>query len=88
MVANFFQNLGDYGSAITFLVMSGCTTDALVMAQQSNKMDVYASVVGESASDDDYVNIASHFEKKGDWFEAGKFALKANDYTKVRLTTE
>ena len=33
MVARFFMNLGDFASAIQFLVLSKCSRDAFQMAQ-------------------------------------------------------
>ncbi len=83
-MAAFFQNLGDFTSAIKFLVISGCTADALALAVSHNKMEIYGEVVGDSASDTDFATMAAHFEKKGDNYEAGRYYMKANDYVKVR----
>jgi hypothetical protein len=83
MVGGFFQQLGDYGSALQFLILSGCTQDALSLAQTHNKMDVYADVIGDSASEADFAVIAHYFEGKHDRMQAGKYYLKANDYNKV-----
>ena len=41
-------------------------------------------VVGSDASPEDYLRIASHFQKTGDHLQAGQFFLKAKDYAKVR----
>ena len=46
-------------------------------------MDIYSLVVGDAASDTDFANMAVYFEKKGDFFQAGRNYLKAGDYTKV-----
>ena len=38
VVAKFFQNLGDYASAIQFLVVSKCNDEAFQLAEQHNHM--------------------------------------------------
>lgn len=43
----FFLQLGDYGSAIQFLVLSKCNNEAFSLAQQHNKMEIYADVISE-----------------------------------------
>lgn len=43
----FFLQLGDYGSAIQFLVMSKCNNEAFTLAQQHNKMEIYADIIGK-----------------------------------------
>uniref|UniRef100_A0A8C2YFK5 WD repeat-containing protein 19 n=1 Tax=Coturnix japonica TaxID=93934 RepID=A0A8C2YFK5_COTJA len=50
MVARFFLQLGDYGSAIQFLVMSKCNNEAFTLAQQHNKMEIYADIISEYSS--------------------------------------
>ncbi|KAL6032112.1 hypothetical protein STEG23_011067, partial [Scotinomys teguina] len=45
MVARFFLQLGDYGSAIQFLVLSKCNNEAFTLAQQHNKMEIYADII-------------------------------------------
>ncbi|EGW09992.1 WD repeat-containing protein 19, partial [Cricetulus griseus] len=47
MVARFFLQLGDYGSAIQFLVLSKCNNEAFTLAQQHNKMEIYADIIGK-----------------------------------------
>lgn len=39
--------MGDYGSAIQFLVMSKCNNEAFTLAQQHNKMEIYADIIGK-----------------------------------------
>lgn len=43
----FFLQLGDYGSAIQFLVLSKCNNEAFTLAQQHNKMEIYADIIGK-----------------------------------------
>lgn len=47
VACRFFLRLGDYGSAIQFLVMSHCSDEAFQLAQQHGQMEVYADIVGE-----------------------------------------
>ncbi|NXN95131.1 WDR19 protein, partial [Rhinopomastus cyanomelas] len=81
MVARFFLQLGDYGSAIQFLVMSKCNNEAFALAQQHDKMEIYADIISaESSSSDDYQSIALHFEGEKKHFQAGKFFLLCGQY--------
>ena len=47
MVARFFIKLGDFSSAIQFLVISHCVDEAFQLAQQHAKMDLFADIVGD-----------------------------------------
>ncbi|NXM86552.1 WDR19 protein, partial [Oenanthe oenanthe] len=81
MVARFFLQLGDYGSAIQFLVMSKCNNEAFTLAQQHNKMEIYADIISsESTTNEDYQSIALYFEAEKKHFQAGKFFLLCGQY--------
>ncbi|NWU98866.1 WDR19 protein, partial [Upupa epops] len=81
MVSRFFLQLGDYGSAIQFLVMSKCNNEAFTLAQQHNKMEIYADIISsESTSNEDYQSIALYFEGEKKHFQAGKFFLLCGQY--------
>ncbi|OXB83779.1 UNVERIFIED_CONTAM: hypothetical protein H355_002991, partial [Colinus virginianus] len=81
MVARFFLQLGDYGSAIQFLVMSKCNNEAFTLAQQHNKMEIYADIISsESTSNEDYQSVALYFEGEKKHFQAGKFFLLCGQY--------
>ncbi len=73
LVAKFFQKIGDFASAIQFLVLSHCNDDAFLLAQEHNQMEQYAEIIGENATAEDYNSIALHFENKNQHFLAGKF---------------
>ncbi len=47
MVAQYFTKVGDFASAIQFLVLSKCHNAAYELAQKHRKMEVYANVVGK-----------------------------------------
>ncbi|XP_041121208.1 WD repeat-containing protein 19 [Polyodon spathula] len=75
MVARFFLNLNDYGSAIQFLVMSKCNDEGFQLAQQHSQMEVYADIIGFDATVEDYQSIALYFEGEKKHLQAGKFFL-------------
>ncbi|XP_038608159.1 WD repeat-containing protein 19 isoform X1 [Tachyglossus aculeatus] len=84
MVARFFRQLGDYGSAIQFLVMSKCNNEAFTLAQQHNQMEIYADVIGsEGATNEDYQSIALYFEGEKKHFQAGKFFFLCGQYSRA-----
>uniref|UniRef100_A0A452SZ61 WD repeat domain 19 n=1 Tax=Ursus maritimus TaxID=29073 RepID=A0A452SZ61_URSMA len=80
----FFLQLGDYGSAIQFLVMSKCNNEAFTLAQQHNKMEIYADIIGsEGTTNEDYQSIALYFEGEKRHFQAGKFFLLCGQYSRA-----
>ncbi|XP_014378025.1 WD repeat-containing protein 19 isoform X1 [Alligator sinensis] len=84
MVARFFLQLGDYGSAIQFLVMSKCNNEAFTLAQQHNKMEIYADIISsENTTNEDYQSIALYFEGEKKHFQAGKFFLLCGQYSRA-----
>ncbi|XP_012413373.2 WD repeat-containing protein 19 [Trichechus manatus latirostris] len=84
MVARFFLQLGDYGSAIQFLVMSKCNNEAFTLAQQHNKMEIYADIIGsEDTTNEDYQSIALYFEGEKRHFQAGRFFLLCGQYSRA-----
>jgi len=83
MVAKFFQKIGDFASAIQFLVLSHRNDDAFLLAQEHNQMEQYAEIIGDNATPDDYNSIALYFENKNDYFLAGKFFYLAGQYSKA-----
>ncbi|CAG0890762.1 unnamed protein product [Cyprideis torosa] len=80
MVARFFQRMNDFGSAIQFLAISHCNEEAFRLAQQHGKMALYAEIIGEDATPQDYTSIAVHFENEKNAFLAGKFRYLAGDH--------
>ena len=49
-------------------------------------MEQYAEIVGDEASEDEYLAIADYFVTAKRMFNAGKFFLKAGQYAKVQNT--
>lgn len=54
-----------------------------IRVQAHNQMEQYAEVIGSDATKEDYLRIASHFQRTGENFKAGQFFLRAKDYAKV-----
>ena len=79
----FFQRLNDYESAIQFLVLSKCTDEAFQLARAHGKMELYADILGDDATTEDYSSLAVHFDNEKNNFLAGKFYYKAGNHTKV-----
>ncbi len=71
LVARFFLRLGDFNSAIQFLVISKCADEAFRLAQQHGKMDLFAEVVGDEAMPEDYNSMALHFEAEKNSLQVG-----------------
>uniref|UniRef100_A0A5K3EM40 WD repeat-containing protein 19 n=1 Tax=Mesocestoides corti TaxID=53468 RepID=A0A5K3EM40_MESCO len=82
-VAHYFSKIGDFASAIQFLVFSKCHNAAYELALKHRKMDVYANVIGMDASSQEYKSIAVHFECERNFLLAGKFFLYAKQYAKA-----
>ncbi|CAJ0963744.1 unnamed protein product [Ranitomeya imitator] len=83
-ILRFFLRLGDYGSAIQFLVLSKCNNEAFQLAQQHNQMEIYADVIGsENTSNEDYQSIALYFEGEKKHYQAGKFFLLCGQHARA-----
>ncbi|XP_023331956.1 WD repeat-containing protein 19 [Eurytemora carolleeae] len=83
MVAKFFQKLNDFSSAIQFLVLSRCVDEAFQLAQQNAKMDLFADIVGDGASPEDYHSIAVYFEGERNHLQSGRFYYRAGEHSKA-----
>jgi WD repeat-containing protein 19 len=83
----FFQRLGDYRSAIRFLVLSRCHDEAFQLARQHHQMELYGEVLSDSLEADvkpqDFNSLALHFEAENNSLLAGKYYYHAGDYNKV-----
>ena len=83
MVARFFIKLGDFSSAIQFLVISHCVDEAFQLAQQHAKMDLFADIVGDDATPEDNHSIAVYFEGEKNFLQAGRFYYRAGEHSKA-----
>ncbi|CAF5210977.1 unnamed protein product, partial [Rotaria magnacalcarata] len=86
MVARFFESINDYSSAMQFLVLSKCYTEAFTMAQQNGLMELYAQVIEKVLKDgrdipfDDLESAAICFQNQNDHLLAGKLFMFAQNY--------
>ena len=78
------MKLGDFSSAIRFLIMSKCVDEAFQLAKQHGRMDLFAEIIdsGDDATIDDYKSIALYFETERNNLQAGRFFYKAGDHSK------
>lgn len=66
------MKLGDFNSAIQFLILSRCVDEAFQLAQQHGKMDLFAQIIGDEATIQDYHSIAIYFEGERNNLQAGR----------------
>merc|ERR1719273_2524103 len=83
LVARFFLKLGDFNSAIQFLILSKCVDEAFQLAKQHGKMDLFADIIGDEATPEDYNSIAVYFESERNSLQAGRFFHKAGHHSKA-----
>ena len=72
IIFRFFLKLGDFNSAIQFLILSHCVDEAFQLAQQHGKMDLFAQIIGDEATIQDYHSIAIYFEGERNSLQAGR----------------
>lgn len=79
--------MGDYASAIQFLVMSKCNDEAFHLARMHGLMELYGDSLGKEANTEDYESVALHFENENNHYLAGKFHLLASSYSDVYFSS-
>ncbi|CAF3582253.1 unnamed protein product [Adineta steineri] len=89
MVAHFFESINDYSSAIQFLVLSKCYTEAFTMAQQNGLIELYSQVIEKVLKDgrdiplNDLESTAIFFQNQNNHLLAGKFFMFAQNYDRA-----
>jgi WD repeat-containing protein 19 len=85
MLARFYQQIGDFESALQFLILCGCLADAFTLAQKQNKLKHYGQLLEQSdnAKSSDFVTLAKHFESEKYTLLAGKYYFLAKEYAKA-----
>ncbi|KAH3756601.1 WD repeat membrane protein [Pelomyxa schiedti] len=83
LAAEFCKDHDDFRSAIEFLYRAHLDDEAFTMAQQHSHVDVYADVIGESGTTEQYTKIAAFFEAHGDFQAAGNFYALCGQYPKA-----
>ncbi|KNC55403.1 WD repeat protein 19 [Thecamonas trahens ATCC 50062] len=79
LVAEHCRKVGDYASAIEFLLLADCREEAYNLADREGQMDTYASLIGNSGTRDEYAAVAKFYTAVGDSFRAGQFFARADD---------
>lgn len=80
--------MNDVTSAIKFLVLSKCTEEAFLLAKKSGKMELYGETLLNSFTEDevrpqDFLGIATYYEREKNYLMAGKYWFHAREYQKV-----
>ncbi|CAI9647951.1 WD repeat-containing protein dyf-2 [Caenorhabditis elegans] len=80
LVAKFFVKLGDYNSAIQFLVMSQCVQEAFELAEKNNAVREYAKAIEQHGNISQALELAEYYNRVNDMFMAAKFYTQAGQY--------
>lgn len=87
MCSRFFQSIGDYSSAVRFLVISGCLSDAFRLSRDQDQLELYAEILAQECAEGEaraeFHSLAVHFDTSGKHLLAGKYYAHAGDYRKV-----
>lgn len=85
MLAKFYQNIGDYESALQFLIVCGCVNDAFTMAHKQNKLKHYGELLEQhdGAKPNDFLALAQYFENEKYTLLTGKYYFLAKEYSKA-----
>lgn len=85
MLANFYQNVGDYEQALRFLILCGCLNEAFSLAKKHNKIRQYAELLEHSDAPQsrDFLGVAEYFENEKHTLLAGKYYFMAKEYGKA-----
>eukprot|EP01062_Namystynia_karyoxenos_P004675 TRINITY_DN11665_c0_g1_i1.p1 TRINITY_DN11665_c0_g1~~TRINITY_DN11665_c0_g1_i1.p1 ORF type:complete len:1497 (+),score=635.62 TRINITY_DN11665_c0_g1_i1:130-4491(+) len=76
---------GNPETAIEFLLLGKNNDEAYDVAVKHDLMSVFALVLGDSGSHDDYKRVAVYYERKEDWGIAGDFYAKCQAYDKALI---
>jgi len=79
MIAKYCEQIGDFKSAIEFLLMAKMGDRAFQLATTHDAMHEYALQLGEKGTPEDYKAIALYYEQKGQVGEAGTFYARCGD---------
>jgi WD repeat-containing protein 19 len=83
MVAAYCTDQKQIKLGIEFLLMAKRPEEAFQLAQGHNEMEVYASVLGDDGTPEDYMNIAAYYEGSQQWGKAGKYHALVGDFLKA-----
>jgi WD repeat-containing protein 19 len=83
LAAKYCQEHGDIKGAIEFLFMSNCSDEAFELSKTHSEMEAFANMLMEDGTTQQYLQIASYYESKSDWSNAGNFYALCNNYNKA-----
>jgi len=79
MCANYCAQIGDFKSAIEFLLIAKQGDKAFELAQTHDAMSEYARQLGDKGTTEEYTAIAKYYESKGMVGEAGNFYARCGN---------
>jgi WD repeat-containing protein 19 len=85
MLAKFYQNIGDHESALQFLIICGCVSEAFTIAHKHNKLKHYGELLEQydGAKPTDFLALAQYFENEKYTLLTGKYYFLAKEYSKA-----
>lgn len=84
LVAKFCQaKIGDFKTAIEFLLVAKLSDEAFVLAQKHNEMEKYCEVLGNGGTPEEYKRVAQYYEGKNDLLNAGIYYMTCGSYPKA-----
>lgn len=84
--SRFYQRINDHESAMKFLVISGCNTEAYELARRHGLIqDLGQLLLAGSGTSTDFRQLAEHFEAQASSLLAGKYYFYARDFSKVHF---
>lgn len=85
MLAKFYQNIADYESALQFLIICGCVSEAFTIAHKHNKLKAYGELLEQydGAKPADFLALAQYFENEKYTLLTGKYYFLAKEYPKA-----
>lgn len=84
LLAKFYQGIGDYESAIKFLISCDCISEAFTLAQKQNILKVYGELLENytNVKPVDFLLLAQYFENEKYTLLAGKYFFWAEEFSK------
>lgn len=85
MLAKFYQSINDFESALQFLIICGCVSEAFQIAQKYNKMKHYGELLEQhdGAKASDFLALAYYFENEKYTLLTGKYYFLGKEYAKA-----
>lgn len=85
MLAQFFQKIGDFETAIQYLIESDSIDEAMSIAKRQNKLRAFGEHLekADSAKPGHFITLAKHFEDAKFPLMAGKYYFLAREFGKA-----